>query len=148
MFRHTVAFALLLLLIPALGAAQPPRPSKSEYLTTEGAGFMLDKANGAIYAMTFSVNKEIKSPVFVTINFENPSDRKSPFRSDLTIAPGQHDVMAESPGIKRIKSGKRYSVDVLLYADESRTLLIGRHSQKVAFDMPEEMATAFGIETP
>ena len=148
MARTLIALALaaLVWLSPVSLAQSPPRPAKSKYLVTEGGGFMMKRGEGVMYAMTFSVREKLASPLYATVTFENPENRKSPFVLDLTVEPGQSEILARSPGIKRIKNGKNYKVQVLLYSDESRTERIGKHVQKVSFSLPPGMEAAFGIE--
>ena len=141
-----ITLGALISLAPVSLAQSQPRPAKSKYLVTEGAGFMMKRGEGVMYAVTFSVREPMASPLYATISFENPENRKSPYVLDLTVEPGQARILAQSPGISRIKNGKTYKVEVLLFSDQSRTERIGKHVQKVSFALPPGMESAFGIE--
>ena len=142
-----VAFciALLFLISAGEGLAQP-RPAESKYLITEGAGFITGGEGGVMYAVDFSVRERLPGTVYAQIVFENPQDRKAPFIVDVVIEAGEDLISAESPAIKRIKNGKRYRVEVVLYSDEAHDEEIGRHVQKIEFSLPEGMEEMFGVE--
>lgn len=148
MIRTLIALTLaaLMSLAPVSLAQSPPRPAKSKYLVTEGGGFMMKRGEGVMYAMTFAVRENLVSPLYATVSFENPESRKSPFILELTLEAGQSKLLAQSPGIRRIKNGKNYKVEVLLFSDQSRTARVGKHVQKVSFSLPPGMEGAFGIE--
>jgi hypothetical protein len=127
-------------------SASPPSPSKSEYLTTEGAGFLMDKGEGVIYAMTFSLRKEINEPLYVEVLYENPADSKAPFVVNATIAPGQKELLSESPGIPAIKNRKNYRVEVRLFSDEAHTHLVSKHAQDVLFEIPKGLEDLYQVK--
>lgn len=106
----------------------------------------MEKGEGVMYAMTFSLQKELSAPIYATVRFENPSDRKKPFDVELAISPGQEQVLVRSPSISRIKNNRAYKVQVLLFSDEARTQRIGQHKQKVVFSIPSGMEDVFGID--
>ena len=109
--RRTMRGILLLLicalLIPPFDGygRKPPRPAQSEYLTTEGAGFIFGNGE-AKYAMTHSVRKPFATPVFATVVFENPLDRGSRLRTDVDISPGQKEILARSPGMPKVRNNR------------------------------------------
>jgi hypothetical protein len=145
-FVIPLVLAAAMALAPVSFAQAPPRPTTSKYLVTEDGGFVMTKDEGVMYAMTFSVRENLASPLYATILFDNPEDRRSPFVVEVTAEPGQSQILAKSPGIKRIKSGTSYAVRVQLYSDPARTQRVGKHVQKVLFGIPAEAMAAFGIE--
>lgn len=99
-----------------------------------------------MYAMTFAVREKLATPLYATIAFENPENRGSPFLLELTVEPGQSQLLAQSPTFTRIKNGKTYKVEVLLYSDQSRTNRVGKHTQRIVFSLPPGTESGFGIE--
>lgn len=142
-----LSLVIAMIAVQAL-AATPPRPATSDYLVTEGAGFLMNKGEGVYYAMTYSLRSPVSSPLYAVVSFQNPSDRKSPFRVNAIIDPGKSELLVQSPTFDRIKSGKTYKVTVFLYEDPEHSLQIDKHTQKVLFQMPAEMMAAFGIRSP
>lgn len=98
-------FIALLLLIFAGDCLAQPRPTRSKYLITEGAGFITGGGGGVLYAVDFSVRDPLPGTVYAQIVFENPQDRKAPFIVDVVIQAGEDMISAQSPAIKRIKNG-------------------------------------------
>ena len=146
MLKYTVVLLASVFLFVASASASPPKPSTSEYLVTEGAGFLMHKGEGVIYAMTFAVRKEIQQTLYVTVVYENPSDSKSPLVVGASITPGQKELLSESPGIPAIKNGKTYQVEVYLFSDEARTHQVGKHKQDVLFQVPKGMESIYDIK--
>tara|TARA_R100000789_G_scaffold92724_1_gene91429 strand:+ start:319 stop:615 length:297 start_codon:yes stop_codon:yes gene_type:complete len=97
--------------------------------------------------MSFSLRKEITNPLYVTTLFENPSDKKSPLLVQAVLQPSENVLQVNSPIIRRIKNSTEYMVEVQLFSDITRTQLLGKHSQKVLFNVPSEALRTFGIET-
>lgn len=146
MIRILFAALLVLLAAPIALAGSPPKPVKSEFLVTEGGGFIMKRGEGVMYAMTFSTRKSVESPLYAVISFENPTNKKAPFIVESTLQPDQKELLVDSPPILRIKNGATYEVKILIYSDESHTKQIGKHKQKILFSMPADAARSFGIE--
>ncbi len=146
MAKNFAAMILALLATTICLAVSPAKPEKSEYLVTEGGGFILKRGEGVMYALTFVLRKELTAPLYATISFENPSDQKSPFVIQATLQPDQHELKVASPSIPRIKNGTTYEVEILLFSDEARTKRVGKHDQGVLFNMPPDAVRAFGVE--
>jgi hypothetical protein len=127
-------------------AGSPPKPEQSEFLVTEGGGFITKDGAGVMYAMTFGVRKVLTAPLYAVIAFENPSNNKVPLFVQSTLQPGQQELLVDSPAILRIKNGATYKVDVLLYSDEAHTKKVGNHEQKILFNIPPDMASALGVD--
>jgi len=126
--------------------ASPAKPSTSEYLVTEGAGFLMHQGEGVIYAMTFAVRKNLAQTLYATVVYENPSNSKAPFVVGGSIAPGQKEFLSESPGIPAIKNQRAYRVEVYLFSDEARTHQVGYHAQLVFFQIPKGMEAMYDIK--
>ena len=140
------AFIAMSLLNPfPLLAESPLDPARSDYLETEGGGFMLQEG-GVMYAMTFAVQTKVTRTIYATVEFENPSDKSTPYTVDLTIEPNQTELFAASPSISRIANHRNYEVKVLLFSDQERTQAISQHSQMVNFRLPPGLEKTMGIE--
>jgi len=139
-------FSVVVALLASSASASPPRPAKSDYLVTEGAGFLMHKGEGVIYAMTFAVRKEITDPLYVDVVYENPADAKAPLVVPGSIKPGQKEFLSESPGIPAIKNRKTYRVEVRLFSDEARTHQVGKHVQDVQFEIPKGMEDFYDVK--
>jgi hypothetical protein len=127
--------------------AGPTGPTKTEYLITIGAGFSIDRsAGGLYYAMSYQIRKNLKAPLYVSIQYQNPNNSDSPFIRDAIFKPKQKVFRTESPAFKAIKNNHSYNVLIKLYEDEDRKNLISKHSQKVYFSVPEKLVAKLGIE--
>ncbi|WP_339854144.1 hypothetical protein [Porticoccus hydrocarbonoclasticus] len=142
-----LATIALTLLTSICFAAPPPKGERSEYLVTEEAYFQVKRGKGVNYQMSFSLRKEITNPLYITTLFENPSDKKSPLLVQAVLQPSENVLQVNSPIIRRIKNSTEYMVEVQLFSDITRTQLLGKHSQKVLFNVPSEALRTFGIET-
>jgi hypothetical protein len=141
-----IALVLLVNATATAWAQSPPPATTSELLHTESAGFTMNDSLGIVYAVTCSVRVEIGVPLYVTGQFENPSNRKAPLTVQQILPAGQRVLTMGSSGFKRIKNGQTYKIEIFLYKDEARSLLLGKHLQKVYFSIPAKLAEVFGIE--
>ncbi len=108
--------------------------------------FTLQRNEGVLYSLTFQLQKELSSPVYVVARFENPSDKKAPMEVTLQLNPGEKELNAKSPTFRRIKNGKSYVVELLVYEDEAHAKLLSTHKQKLLFNMPAAVVRQFGVE--
>jgi hypothetical protein len=147
--RLFVAAALSMILF-GTGQASPPPAATSEYLRSTGAGFAMNADHGVRYAMNFAVVKTLTAPLYVTVLFENTSGEGEPQSMESVLAVGATELVAKSERLSEIRNGRRYKVEVRLYADEERTELLGTHTQEVEFSAPREVAKQlskqFGIQ--
>jgi hypothetical protein len=127
--------------------AGPTGPTKTEYLKTTSAGFSIDRsAGGLYYAMSFQIRKNLKAPLYVSVQYQNPNNSDSPFIRNAKFTPKQKVFRTESPAFKEIKNNHSYLVSIKLYDDKERKNLISKHSQKVYFSVPEKLVSKLGIE--
>ena len=145
MIRIIALVLASILFAPDLAQAKP-KPAKSEYFTTVGAGFGVEKGKGLYYAMTYQISKSIGTTMYGTVTFQNPSDKKNSFVVDVVINPGGEEVLVQSPIFNRIKNDKNYRVEFELYESESREKRVNRHVDKVNFSLPAPLAMQMGIE--
>ena len=135
-----IVFTLLALVSISVGhAASPPKPTKSEYLLSTGAGIALSVDDGARYGMNFAVLKDVPAPIYVTILFENPEKGGAPLRQDATLPAGATELVAKSERLPMVRNNKKYLVEVKLYSDEARAHLLGTHKQQVLFAVPKQL---------
>ncbi len=130
-----------------LGNPGAPIAEKSKYLATEQGGFLANADGaGVSYEVVFSVRNPVAQPLYVTLVFENPAERSSPWRLDRVIDPEAKTLSASSPPIRRLRNAKNYRVEVLIYADAQRGHLIDRLEQKIVFRIPPDSARSMGVE--
>jgi len=129
----------LLLAVTICIAASVPKPTTTEYLISTGAGFVLSKEEGAIYAMNYEVRKPFPSSIYCVALFEDPSAPDVPLRKELTVAADAKDLEFRSPGIRTIRNDHRYTVKLMLYLDAEHTKLLAEHDQEVLFSTPRGM---------
>ena len=123
----------------------PPRPQISEYLATEGAGFLIDDGK-IVYAMSFSIRKQLSMPLYATTSFQNPCNSRHPFTVESTVSPDLSEVfLVRSPRMNAIKNDTGYTVKVSLFGDPLRTKLLGTHRQRVLFKLPLKVAHSLKI---
>lgn len=134
--RITVMMALLLLAPVFCLAASEPKPTKSEYLLSTGAGFTLAEGEGARYAMDYVVRKKLPGQIFAVAIFENPESPGLLLRSELTISIEAKEISFQSPAFHSITNDQRYRVQLMLYLDAEHTKLLAEHDQDVRFKMP------------
>ncbi len=137
--RAAIGFVCFLLTASFCYAASPPKAAKSHYLRTTGAGFLLSKVDGAIYAMSFEVRKPIPSRLFGVAVFDNPEAPETPFRQEFEVLPDATDIQIQSPGIRSIQNDTRYKVRLVLYLDADHTKKLTQHDQEVTFSVPPEL---------
>lgn len=142
---YIALFFFAFLGVPTVNA-EPPRSTKSEYISTESAGFMLANGEGVFYSLAFAIRQEIKYEMYGIVLFENPINREKPLVKYIVISKGQKEIAVQSPLIKKIENGKTYKVVFVLFKDAKKTKIINRHVQKIEFSLPVEMATQLGLE--
>jgi len=87
--------------------ASLPKPTKTEYLISTGAGFIMSKEEGAMYAMNYEVRKPFPGPVYCVALFESPIPRDAPLSKEFTVAPEAKDIELRSTGFHAIHNGHR-----------------------------------------
>jgi hypothetical protein len=63
--RSRLAVVMLTLVASLCLAASPQKPSKTKYLLTTVAGFMMTEESGAAYSMAYEVREKLPAQVFV-----------------------------------------------------------------------------------
>jgi hypothetical protein len=137
--RSRLAVVMLTLVASLCLAASPQKPSKTKYLLTTVAGFMMTEESGAAYSMAYEVREKLPAQVFVVATFENPEAPKEPLKRDFEIPADAKSIKVESPGIHKIRNDVLYKVSLSLYLDPGHTRLLVRHDQKVLFKMGKEI---------
>jgi len=128
-------------------SAGMPEATTTKYLKTVGAGFSIDRNAGALYyAMNYQIRENLESPLYVTIQFQNPGNENAPFLIKAVLKPKQKDFGVESPTFKKIKNKQSYEVLIKLFNDEQYQNLVSEHAQQVFFSVPEKTAPYLGIE--
>ena len=139
-----ITIVLLALVAPiVVVAASQPSPTKSEYLISTGAGFGLEKDEGAFYAMNFAVRKALPATIYVVALFDNPEGPERPLKIEVTVQADAKEIQLRSPPIHAITNNKRYLVRLMLYTDSDHTQLLSSHGQEVLFSVPKQLAVQF-----
>jgi hypothetical protein len=125
----------------ALGASEPDS-TRSEYLVTTSAGFLLEPGGGAHYGLSFSVVKPQGSRIYVIAEFENPEEASKPFATEIVLQADARTFRVQSPGIRVIQNNRRYGVTLKLYSDAACKNQLGTHHQEVLFSVPRRMKSA------
>ena len=150
---HRIGLLALLLsvCIPA-GAASSPKPAKSKYLVTTGAGFTFAPDQGVRYGMSYMLRSFPLPDLYVVSIFENPEDPGLPLQVETKVEAGRNEFTLDSPFFRKIRNNSLYTVNLFIYADSSHTVLWGKHQQKVLFSIPRDMASEaqrrFGVVVP
>lgn len=148
--RFLIALVVLLAVSTAALAASQPNPTRSEYLVSTGAGFMLSKEEGVSYGMDYDVIKPLPGQIFCVAIFESTDGKGAPLTKDLVVTAGAKAIQLQSPGSRVIKNNRRYLVKLMLYLDAEHTKLLSEHDQQVLFEYPRSMAkelsSQFGVE--
>jgi hypothetical protein len=112
-----------------------PRPSKSEYFETTVAGILLKVDAGKIlsekYDIVLTPLKTLPDGALLEVEFENPVDSSKPMLVTQKVDAAASTVRLESPSFHGIKAYKNYQTVVRMYADESKSKLIGVHEQLI-----------------
>ncbi len=127
--------------------AAPPKPVESEYLLSTGGGFLISKERGVFYAMNFSIIKDLPVGYKLRFSFENPKKRSPATVEIQKLEINSAKIVVQSASLDCIRNRKKYKVTVDIYTDESESVKLGSHSQKVEFNMPKDFLRQFGIKT-
>lgn len=125
---------VILLLLPLVAVPGQPKPTKTQYFETSGAGFVtFYPSPDTKYDIELSVTDELPRPAYLQVIYDNP---KNPDEPDLQIAvvnAGQTVVHLESRVLAGFKNRKKYTVVVEIYADNRMKQKIGEHVQVIQY---------------
>lgn len=117
------------LTLEALGPL--PENAISTYLETLGADltFSFDDLTSQ-FALTLRAREGLKPGAYLEVNFPDPADPSKTSMVSRTLAKERLSVQALAPKSASLKCWN-YEVEVLLYADGSKTELLGSHRQTI-----------------
>jgi hypothetical protein len=136
---------LLLGLIGVLETLSPircranPGKTTSTYLQTTTGGFVyrLGTRQWTVEVFVKPLRSAPKGgPLYLTAAFENPNSSRAPLvveGNSLEPNSQKFGVKLESPPIWGMRDRQGYQVTVNVYADESRTKLLGTHKQVIVY---------------
>ncbi len=139
--------AISVALISLNASAAPPRPVESEYLLSTGGGFLITKDQGVFYGMNFSIIKELPVGYNLRFSFENPREKSPDIVETQKLVINGNEILVQSPYLECIRNRKKYKVVIDIYGDESESWKISTHTQKVEFNVPDNLLQQLGIET-
>lgn len=123
--RPMICVLLTLTVASSVWGVAPPKAEQSEYLTSGLPGFACSP-NSLIYLASFEVRKKnLTSPRYAVVRFENPADPTTPLEAMATISVGDKELKAKSPALPFVKAEKVYSIDVTLFSDEVHSHVVG-----------------------
>lgn len=145
MIRKSLLSILGLLVLASCSTM--PDPAVSKYVTTEGAGFPCEFGGGYIkYGIAYTLNQAFVDPVYLTVEFENPSNPNSPLVSQFTVPAGSRDtIYINSPKMDSIQNNRNYKVVLKLFNNPERTGLFATHKDEVRLQLPKQMFNQIGI---
>jgi hypothetical protein len=97
------------------------------------------------YGMNYRLRKDLSYPLYIRVEFENPEPGGDVLSSDVKMAPGQKDLLVESPVLPGIEDNRVYLTVLRAYRDQAKTDLVTEHVQEILFRMPEEILRQRGI---
>ena len=141
--RATPIVASLLLLSACV--SNPPKPTISEYVKTEGGGFAIDRTdNGSqvSYGMTYSLLRRVGENPSATVEFENPQKDSNSLVVEKEIIPGEDRLVIASPPLPCIENNRTYIVTLKLFANGG---LVAEHKDQVQFSVPGNMQSQLNL---
>jgi hypothetical protein len=137
-----VSFLLLAVALIGCGGAMP-KPNVTGPVQTLGGGFVVDSGK-LKYGMTYKATTQV-SPLFATVEFENPESKSTPMLVKLGELSLAKVIIAQSPLFDGIRNNANYSVVLYVYSDSAMTMLIQKHSDQVRFSMQLTLVKQLGI---
>jgi hypothetical protein len=137
-FRHMLLLMAILLSVANGCSVGQPRPNRSEFVLSTGAGFLMTPDRGVTYGMAFELRRLMDRPVYVVAEFENPEQGSPPLRTDMMVEAGKLEFLVKSPRLIVLKNNTRYSVSLNLYWDEAHRQQFAKHRQEVLFSVPPD----------
>lgn len=119
-----------------------PIPSISEYIQTEGGGFLIERNAGVKYAMTYTLLPPGQSVTSYKAVFESTLPNGQPVTSEGTIEPGTSELMVQSPVIPGVKNNHTYTVTLVLSTNDEQ---LTSHQDQVRFSMPSSVLANFEV---
>lgn len=133
-------------LLSAGSLAAPPKPVESEYFFTRDAGIYIAGSEGLRYSLFLELRKPLAASIYLTVDFEDPTDRDHPLFVEREVKAGESEVQVRSEAFRAIRNGGKYLVKVWIYEDALRKKPLGTHEQLVQFKVPGAVFSTFGIE--
>jgi hypothetical protein len=124
-----------------------PDPTTTEYFKTLGGGF-ISSGSTLNYAIRVQPRKPVNgtSTWFAQIEYENPENLQKPLVQFVEFQPDQASFSLHSETIHSIKNHKTYKVTLKAFQNPERTALITVHEMFVRFDIPDQMASSWGLK--
>ena len=125
---------VILLLLPLVAVPGQPKPAKTQYFETTGAGFVtLYPSSDSTYYLDLRVADELSRPASLQVVYQNPENPDEPDLQIAVVNSGQAVVRLESRVLKGFKNRKKYTVVVEIYSDNRMKHKIGEHIQVIQY---------------
>jgi hypothetical protein len=130
--------------VPDVRPAKQVKPAKSRYFLSTGAGVNVEKGvPGAYFGLVLKILRPIPKESTMEVEFENPPDPQSSFRSVVEL-PAKSDLVLRSPVFVGITNKKSYLARVTIRDKRGRVHAV--HEQWIRFDLPQQVIEAFQIK--
>lgn len=122
------------------GRGRLPDNTKSEYLETKSAGFVIRPVQkSAQYHLVFAARPGLPFGAVFDVEFENPADKANRLSATVRRSGASDRIWVESPVFWPMKCGK-FLVEVSIYRNTLRSTLLGIHQQHVQSRVDAEKA--------
>jgi hypothetical protein len=126
----SIAPTLILAILAGCGLLTPV-PQKGEYLQTGGGGFLYDRETQQVqYGIVVIPRKPIPAGSMLEATFEDPVGNH-PFTISTTVKLDEKDFTLKSPPVHGTRAGTNYRIQIRLYSDTAKSLLLDAYTQDV-----------------
>jgi hypothetical protein len=139
LYQSARLLPVVLLLLPLSAVPGQPKPAKTQYFETTGAGFIsLYPSHDARYYLSLSVADGLPRPAYLQVIYENPENPDEPDLQITVVDADQTEVRLESRVLTGFKNRKKYSIVVEIYSDNRMKTKAGEHTQVIQYSaIPE-----------
>ena len=114
-------------------------PQVSEYFITENAEFEIDAENQIIeYDVTLRARKPLPKGSLIRVEFQNPIKRGGEIVREVEVVDDSRVFRFRSGNIVGLKLKKDYSISVTFYASAAKQTILGKHGQRLFFEVPKK----------
>jgi len=121
--RVVIALSAIAAMLLAYGWITRDDPADKPYLVVTGGGFIFNyRISEVFYGLTVTVQKPLAVGSIIKARFENPSGG-DPMVEELRVNARTTKYSLRSPGVRGVKAGVPYEVEISLYDYTGNTLI-------------------------
>ena len=125
-----------------------PDPVTTDHVATEGAGFMMHGQPRKVHYSVSYTFRDLKPGSYMAVaDFENPDNANSPIRMTKRFSHPGKGLSLESPPLASIRTGRNYSVRLVIHQGGASGPVVDTHEQQVNFGVPKSMAAQLNLAT-